>query len=72
MKGLSTEQNVHKSTNIVHDLATLIVLTQPPDSLTLLTDPAHQKTFSGGSGHVLFSSPADMKPSEIGLVSNYF
>jgi len=24
MKGLSTEQNVHKSMNIVHDLATLI------------------------------------------------
>ena len=23
MKGLSTEQNVHKSMNIVHDLATL-------------------------------------------------
>ena len=46
MKGLSTEQNVHKSTNIVHDLATLIVLTQPPDSLTLLIDPAHQKKHS--------------------------
>ena len=25
MKGLSTEQNVHKSMNIVHDLAMLIV-----------------------------------------------
>ena len=24
MKGLSTKQNVHKSMNIVHDLATLI------------------------------------------------
>ena len=24
MKGLSTEQNVHKSMNIVHDLATLV------------------------------------------------
>ena len=24
MKGLSTEQNVHKSMNIVHDLATLL------------------------------------------------
>ena len=47
MKGLSTEQNVHKSTNIVHDLATLIVLTQPPDSLTLLIDPAHQKNILG-------------------------
>ena len=25
MNGLSTEQNVHKSMNIIHDLATLIV-----------------------------------------------
>ena len=24
MKGLNTEQNVHKSMNIVHDLATLL------------------------------------------------
>ena len=28
MKGLSTEQNVHKSMNIVHDLATLSSLSR--------------------------------------------
>ena len=49
--------------------------TQPPDSLTPcltfnLIPPT--KKFSRGSGHVPFSSPADVKPSGIRLVSNYF
>ena len=54
MKGLSTEQNVHKSMNIVHDLATLAVLAICYRSLTIfILQLAHAvfQHFFGGRMH---------------------